>query len=97
MNLRQGPRSREAGMTRRQMMAGVTFALGSFGLVAAKASGQAAEEISHSAESIHLETVFTSLASRRLAFRDLFHRQIRPCRTRLRDEARLRPHRFSQR
>jgi uncharacterized protein YndB with AHSA1/START domain len=50
--------------TRRQLIAGVTFALGSFGLASARAFGQAPEEISHSAESIHLETVFKASRKR---------------------------------
>jgi activator of HSP90 ATPase len=44
--------------TRRQWINGVTFALGSLGLASARTFAEAPEEISHSAESIHLETVF---------------------------------------
>src|SRR5260370_37523541 len=50
--------------TRRQMIAGVTVALGSLGLASPKAFAQAADEISHSAESIHLETVFKATRKR---------------------------------
>jgi uncharacterized protein YndB with AHSA1/START domain len=44
--------------TRRQLIAGVTISLGSLGFASVQAFAQGAEEISHSAESIHLETVF---------------------------------------
>jgi activator of HSP90 ATPase len=44
--------------TRRQLITGVTFAVASLGFAPVKAFAQAPEEISHSAESIHLETVF---------------------------------------
>jgi activator of HSP90 ATPase len=50
--------------TRRQMIAGVTVALGSVGLATPKAFAQAADEISHSAEAIHLETVFKASRKR---------------------------------
>jgi activator of HSP90 ATPase len=50
--------------TRRQMIAGVTVALGSLGFASSKAFAQAADEISHSAESIHLETVFKASRKR---------------------------------
>jgi hypothetical protein len=50
--------------TRRQLIAGATFALGSVGLTSTRAFGQAPEEISHSAESIHLETVFKATRKR---------------------------------
>jgi uncharacterized protein YndB with AHSA1/START domain len=50
--------------TRRQLIAGVTFALGSLGFASARTFGQAPEEISHSAESIHLETVFKATRKR---------------------------------
>jgi activator of HSP90 ATPase len=50
--------------TRRQMIAGATCALGSFGFASATAFGQAAEEISHSAEAIHQETVFKASRKR---------------------------------
>jgi activator of HSP90 ATPase len=58
MNTRKDLRSHAGSPTRRQMIASVTVALGSLGLASAKAFGQAPEEISHSAEAIHLETVF---------------------------------------
>jgi activator of HSP90 ATPase len=63
--------------TRRQMIAGVTVALGSLGLASTKAFAQAAEEVSHSAESIHLETAFKATRKRVYeAFTDAkqFHR-----------------------
>ena len=44
--------------TRRQLITGVTFAVASLGFAPVKAFAQASEEVSHSAESIHLETVF---------------------------------------
>jgi len=50
--------------TRRQLITGATFALGSFGLASTRVFGQAPEEISHSAESIHLETVFKASRKR---------------------------------
>jgi activator of HSP90 ATPase len=50
--------------TRRQVIAGVTLALGGFGFASARAFSQAAEEISHSAESIHQETVFKATCKR---------------------------------
>lgn len=50
--------------TRRQLIASAIFAFGSFGLTSARAFGQAPEEISHSGESIHLETVFKASRKR---------------------------------
>jgi uncharacterized protein YndB with AHSA1/START domain len=50
--------------TRRQLISGVTFALGSLGFGSARILAQAEEEISHSAESIHLETVFKASRKR---------------------------------
>ena len=50
--------------TRRQLIAGVAFAFGGFGLAAVNAFGQAAEEISHSADSIHQEPVFKASRKR---------------------------------
>jgi activator of HSP90 ATPase len=50
--------------TRRQMIACVTAALGGLGLASPKAFAQAADEISHSAETIHLETVFKASRKR---------------------------------
>ena len=50
--------------TRRQLITGVTFALGNLGFASAHTFAQAPEEISHSAESIHLETVFKASRKR---------------------------------
>jgi activator of HSP90 ATPase len=50
--------------TRRQWVTGVTFALGSLGFASARTFAEAPEEISHSAESIHLETVFKASRKR---------------------------------
>lgn len=50
--------------TRRQWINGVTFALGSLGFASARTFAEAPEEISHSAESIHLETVFKASRKR---------------------------------
>jgi uncharacterized protein YndB with AHSA1/START domain len=57
-------RSQASHPTRRQMIAGATVALGSLGLSSSKAFAEAGEEISHSAESIHLETVFKASRKR---------------------------------
>jgi uncharacterized protein YndB with AHSA1/START domain len=64
MSDRKNLLSTATGPTRRQLIAGATFALGSFGLASAVAFGQGSEEISHSAESIHLETVFKASRKR---------------------------------
>jgi activator of HSP90 ATPase len=64
MSDRKNMLSPATGPTRRQLIAGTTFALGSLGLASAGAFGQAPEEISHSAESIHLETVFKASRKR---------------------------------
>jgi len=50
--------------TRRQAIAGVALALGSLGLGSAEAVGATTEEISHTAESIHDETVFKATRKR---------------------------------
>jgi len=50
--------------TRRQLITGVTFALSSWGFASASTFAQAPEEISHSAESIHLEAVFKASRKR---------------------------------
>ena len=50
--------------TRRQLITSVTFALGSLGFASASAFAEAPEEISHSAASIHLETVFKASRKR---------------------------------
>jgi uncharacterized protein YndB with AHSA1/START domain len=50
--------------TRRQLIAGVTFALGGLGFTSASTFAEASEEISHSAEAIHLETVFKASRKR---------------------------------
>jgi activator of HSP90 ATPase len=50
--------------TRRQMIAGVTVALGSLGLVSPKAFTQSAQEISHSEDAIHQEPVFKASRKR---------------------------------
>jgi activator of HSP90 ATPase len=55
--------------TRRQMIAGVTIALGGLGLASADAFAQATPEISHSEEAIHQEPVFK--ASRKRVYETL--------------------------
>jgi activator of HSP90 ATPase len=50
--------------TRRQLIAGVTLTIGSFSFAPAEVFGQAAEEISHTAESIHQEPVFKASRKR---------------------------------
>jgi uncharacterized protein YndB with AHSA1/START domain len=50
--------------TRRQLITGVTFALGSLGFASASTFAEIPEEISHSAEAIHLETVFKASRKR---------------------------------
>jgi activator of HSP90 ATPase len=50
--------------TRRQLIAGVTFVLGSLGLASAEAFAQAAQEISHSEDAIHQELVFKASRKR---------------------------------
>lgn len=50
--------------TRRQAIAGVALALGSLGLASAEAVGATTEDISHTAESIHDETVFKATRKR---------------------------------
>jgi len=50
--------------TRRQLIAGATFALGGLGFSSARTFAEAQEEISHSAEAIHLETVFKASRKR---------------------------------
>src|SRR6202050_5440130 len=52
------------GPTRRQLIIGITFAFGSLGFRPTKMFGQAADEISHSAESIHQEPVFKASRKR---------------------------------
>jgi uncharacterized protein YndB with AHSA1/START domain len=64
MSTTTNPHSPASNPTRRQMIAGVAVALGSLALPSPKAFAQAAEEISHSAESIHLETVFKATRKR---------------------------------
>ncbi len=64
MSDRKNLRLPASNPTRRQLITGATFALGSFGLASTIALGQAPEEISHSAESIHLETVFKASRKR---------------------------------
>jgi activator of HSP90 ATPase len=58
MNGRERQHALLKNPTRRQIITGAALAVGSLGLATARVFGQAAEEISHSAESIHLETVF---------------------------------------
>jgi activator of HSP90 ATPase len=55
--------------TRRQMIAGVSAALGSLGLASPKAFAQGAQEISHSEDAIHQEPVFK--ANRRRVYEAL--------------------------
>jgi uncharacterized protein YndB with AHSA1/START domain len=55
---RKNPSSPPKSPTRRQLIAGVTFTVSSLGFVPVQIFAQVPEEISHSAESIHLETVF---------------------------------------
>ena len=50
--------------SRRQMIAGVTIALGSFGLASAQAFAQASQEISHTEDAIHQEPVFKASRKR---------------------------------
>jgi activator of HSP90 ATPase len=50
--------------TRRQLIAGVTFVLGSLGLALTEAFAQAAQEISHSEDAIHQEPVFNASRKR---------------------------------
>jgi hypothetical protein len=50
--------------TRRQLIAGVTFALGSLGLASTETFAQAAQEISHSEDAIHQEPVFKASLKR---------------------------------
>jgi len=58
MDTRKDLHSLASNPTRRQMIAGATFALGSFGLASSKVFAQAAQEISHAEEAIHQEPVF---------------------------------------
>lgn len=57
-------RSSASNPSRRQMIAGATVMFGSLGLASPGAFAQAGEEVSHSAESIHLETVFKASRKR---------------------------------
>jgi activator of HSP90 ATPase len=50
--------------TRRQLVAGVTIALGSLGLASAETFAQVAQEISHSEDAIHQEPVFKASRKR---------------------------------
>ena len=61
----KGPHLLANQVTRRQMLAGVAVALGALGLGNAPAAlAQAPEEVSHSAESIHMEPVFKASRKR---------------------------------
>jgi activator of HSP90 ATPase len=51
-------------LNRRQMLAGVTVALGGFGLASGEAFAQGAQEISHSEDAIHQEPVFKASRKR---------------------------------
>jgi activator of HSP90 ATPase len=62
MSNRKSLPSLETNPTRRQLIAGVAFA--GLGLTSVNAFGQAAEEVSHSAESIHQEPVFKASRKR---------------------------------
>jgi uncharacterized protein YndB with AHSA1/START domain len=64
MSDRKNLLSPAASPTRRRLITGVTLAIGSFGFASARAFGQTQEEISHSTESIHLETVFKASRKR---------------------------------
>jgi activator of HSP90 ATPase len=64
MSATTNPRPRANSLTRRQVLTGVTFALGSLGLASARAFGQAALEISHSEDAIHQEPVFKASRKR---------------------------------
>src|SRR5271155_922990 len=64
MSHRQNLLSSANNPTRRQLIAGVTFALGSLGFAAAETFAQAAQEISHSEDSIHQEPVFKASRKR---------------------------------
>jgi activator of HSP90 ATPase len=50
--------------TRRQLLAGATFAIASFGLASSQAFAQAAPEISHGEDAIHQEPVFKASRKR---------------------------------
>jgi activator of HSP90 ATPase len=62
-NARKFP-SPASNPTRRQLIAGVTIALGSLALASTEAFAQAVQEISHSEDSIHQEPVFKASRKR---------------------------------
>ena len=62
-NARKFP-SPASNPTRRQLIAGVTIALGSLALASTEAFAQAVQEISHSEDSIHQEPVFKARRKR---------------------------------
>jgi activator of HSP90 ATPase len=69
MNDRKNLPSSANNPTRRQLIAGATFALGSLGFASAETFAQAAQEISHSEDGIHQEQVFK--ASRKRVYKAL--------------------------
>jgi activator of HSP90 ATPase len=64
MSYEEKSRARAVGATRRQAIAGVAMAMGSLALAATQTAAQSAEEISHSAESIHQEVLFQTSKKR---------------------------------
>ena len=64
MSNRQNLRLSANNPTRRQLIAGVTIALGGFGLASTQAFAQAAQEISHTEDAIHQEPVFKASRKR---------------------------------
>src|ERR1700690_2365871 len=61
--------SRASRPTRRELLAGATFAVASFGLASGEAFAQTAPEVSHAEDAIHQEPVFK--ASRKLVYETL--------------------------
>jgi activator of HSP90 ATPase len=64
MSNRKNLSSLATSLTRRQLIAGVTYVLGSLGLASTEAFAQAAQEISHSEDAIHQEPVFKASRKR---------------------------------
>src|SRR5580658_10815991 len=56
--------SRSSHPTRRELLAGATFAVASFGLPSGQAFAQAPPEISHAEDAIHQEPVFKASRKR---------------------------------
>lgn len=64
MSYRKNPVSPATNSTRRQLIAGATFALGSLGFASAKTFAQATQEISRTEDAIHQEPVFKASRKR---------------------------------